>query len=376
MADRPRSIDPLRHDVPIVDATGRPTPQFMRQWMQARRVDEAVVATSDSLAGLEEVFAGHGPRHHAGGDMALDLDSIAGNLNGEKLYGDASLDNVALNNLKVVGYVRATEVGAYSDPEFDTAPAVGFEGGVARIGFSGDGTLTDAYVGRLSAGVFGGIAGTLNRADELGGSGQDSAFHLARPNHTGTQAWGTVDKVGSSLADLATRSAADLNSGILSNDRLASTVALKNAAQMFSSTVTAEGLISNRTAGTSVAIRTTISGGVTYEQLASSDMTFGQSGSARDLRQRRTAASIMNIDNNANGPAELDVTGYGLFGGSTVSAQAVLEARSTARGFLPPRMTTVQRDAISAIPLAGLTVYNTTVGKQQTWDGAAWQDHW
>jgi hypothetical protein len=51
---------------------------------------------------------------------------------------------------------------------------------------------------------------------------------------------------------------------------------------------------------------------------------------------------------------------------------AILSATSTTRGFLPPRMTTTQRDAI-ATPATGLKIYNTTLGTTDTYDGATWQ---
>jgi hypothetical protein len=44
---------------------------------------------------------------------------------------------------------------------------------------------------------------------------------------------------------------------------------------------------------------------------------------------------------------------------TTVSASAQLEVTSTSKGFLPPRMTTAQRDAITS-PADGLIIYNTT----------------
>lgn len=46
-------------------------------------------------------------------------------------------------------------------------------------------------------------------------------------------AWSKIDKTGSSLADLATRSAADLSSGTLADARLSSNVPLKNGANTF-----------------------------------------------------------------------------------------------------------------------------------------------
>ena len=45
-------------------------------------------------------------------------------------------------------------------------------------------------------------------------------------------------------------------------------------------------------------------------------------------------------------------------GTTSVAASALLDMVSTAQGFLPPRMTEAQRDAI-ATPATGLMVYNT-----------------
>lgn len=58
-------------------------------------------------------------------------------------------------------------------------------------------------------------------------------------------------------------------------------------------------------------------------------------------------------------------------GGSSLHASAILQADSTTKGFLPPRVTTTERDAISS-PATGLIVYNTTTGTAQYWNGSAW----
>lgn len=46
-----RPIDPLNIHVPIVDEHGRPTPQFIRQWIQARTInittDDLTIAVDD-----------------------------------------------------------------------------------------------------------------------------------------------------------------------------------------------------------------------------------------------------------------------------------------------------------------------------------------
>ena len=44
---------------------------------------------------------------------------------------------------------------------------------------------------------------------------------------------------------------------------------------------------------------------------------------------------------------------------------------STTKGFIPPRMTTLQRDAISS-PVQGLTIYNTTTKCINYYEPSAW----
>jgi hypothetical protein len=69
------------------------------------------------------------------------------------------------------------------------------------------------------------------------------------------------------------------------------------------------------------------------------------------------------------------VTTYGQsigFFGATV-ASAIVEIQSTTRGFLPPRMTTTQRNAISS-PATGLVLYDSTTNKLQCYNGSTWND--
>ena len=54
-------------------------------------------------------------------------------------------------------------------------------------------------------------------------------------------------------------------------------------------------------------------------------------------------------------------------------ASAVLEVSSTTKGFLPPRMTTTERNAISS-PAAGLVVYDSTTNKLCCYNGSTWND--
>jgi hypothetical protein len=64
-------------------------------------------------------------------------------------------------------------------------------------------------------------------------------------------------------------------------------------------------------------------------------------------------------------------SGGGYFNTTSVNASAVLQADSTTQGFLMPRMTTTQRDAIST-PATGLQIYNTTTNLVNYYNGTVW----
>jgi ubiquinone biosynthesis protein UbiJ len=56
----------------------------------------------------------------------------------------------------------------------------------------------------------------------------------------------------------------------------------------------------------------------------------------------------------------------------TPHSSSILELRSNTLGFLPPRMTAIERNAIPS-PAAGLVVYNTTSSQLNYYDGISWQ---
>lgn len=58
-------------------------------------------------------------------------------------------------------------------------------------------------------------------------------------------------------------------------------------------------------------------------------------------------------------------------GTTNPDASAMLNIESTDKGFLPPRMTNAQRNAISN-PVAGLQIYNTTMNRPNYYNGSAW----
>lgn len=72
--------------------------------------------------------------------------------------------------------------------------------------------------------------------------------------------------------------------------------------------------------------------------------------------------------------AQLSNTLYTYFGSvgiGTTSPGGALDVVSTTKAFLPPRMTTAQRDAIAS-PTAGMVIYNTTTNVLNFHNGTAW----
>jgi hypothetical protein len=66
------------------------------------------------------------------------------------------------------------------------------------------------------------------------------------------------------------------------------------------------------------------------------------------------------------------LTGSVLIGTTySFAASAVLKIDSTTQGFLPPRMTTTQKNAIAS-PVAGLMVYDTTLNLISVYNGTIW----
>jgi hypothetical protein len=62
-----------------------------------------------------------------------------------------------------------------------------------------------------------------------------------------------------------------------------------------------------------------------------------------------------------------------IFNGTSINASAQVQIDSTTQGFLPPRMTTTQKNAIAS-PAAGLVVYDSTTNKLCCYNGTTWND--
>jgi len=80
---------------------------------------------------------------------------------------------------------------------------------------------------------------------------------------------------------------------------------------------------------------------------------------------RNTAAQFMRGN---SGGVGIEITASD----ATINNSALLTLTSTSKGFLPPRMTTSERNAIAS-PSTGLTVYNTTTNVLNWYNGSSWE---
>jgi|WetSurMetagenome_2_1015567.scaffolds.fasta_scaffold04808_4 hypothetical protein len=85
----------------------------------------------------------------------------------------------------------------------------------------------------------------------------------------------------------------------------------------------------------------------------------------------QTLESVLAEGTDAGNKKIINVNQEGI-GTSSPNSSAALEINSTSQGFLPPRMTQAQRDAIT--PVEGLIVYNTTTKRPNFYDGKVWRN--
>jgi hypothetical protein len=88
-----------------------------------------------------------------------------------------------------------------------------------------------------------------------------------------------------------------------------------------------------------------------------------------------TIGNRWSVFDNYDGSEDISVLPDGNVGIATTTPDpsAALDVSSTTKGFLPPRMTIEQRDAIT--PIAGLMIYNTTTNKPNYYNGAEWMNY-
>ena len=104
-----------------------------------------------------------------------------------------------------------------------------------------------------------------------------------------------------------------------------------------------------------------------YNTIQSASWTFFQSTFGLFIGAGNGQSVYLGV----NGSDQLSDVAIGYEAWRSKNASAILDVRSTTKGFLQPRMTTTQRDAI-ATPATGLQVYNTTTNTNDYYNGTSW----
>ena len=106
-----------------------------------------------------------------------------------------------------------------------------------------------------------------------------------------------------------------------------------------------------------------------YNGYATADINFYTSNGVTNAAN--LALKILN-NRSLRAYSDLQVDGSAGIGTSGVVASAKLQVDSTTKGFLPPRMTTTEKNAIAS-PTSGLVVYDTTLNKLCVRGASAWE---
>jgi hypothetical protein len=259
------------------------------------------------------------------------------------------------------------------------------------VRFGSAGTIPVASIGGLGTGVATALAVNTGSAGAIvvngGALGTPSSGALTSctglPISTGVSGLGT-----NVAAFLATPSSANLAAAVTDETGTGSLVfgtspSMTNVSIANASSNTRATLVSGM--ATSVAL-IQIQGTTTssYSSMSFLDSagtqrgSFGFGGSAVSFGYVSTvyfeAGSGIPVAFGAGGAERMRIisTGEVGIGTSSPSTKSVLDLTSTTKGFLPPRMTTAQRDAITSVP-AGLMIYNTTTNKLNFYNGSAWE---
>jgi hypothetical protein len=154
----------------------------------------------------------------------------------------------------------------------------------------------------------------------------------------------------------------------------AGTALYLNSFNIYGSSTTGAGSVFGKISNTNTAGRTLLSFSETpFDALTPTAITrHGSTHSSKpNLLEVFSTGAIELIAGSATS-IFCSTSGMTGIGTTSPNAKAILDVTSTTKGFLPPRMTTTQRDAITSVP-AGLMVYNTTLNKLNVYNGTTWE---
>ncbi len=121
-----------------------------------------------------------------------------------------------------------------------------------------------------------------------------------------------------------------------------------------------------------------IGGGIVFGDGLSGSQVYGRVSLDRGSGEMRVGAVssggyFLTLYSNGSEAARFDTVQSLGIGTTSINASAKVQIDSTTKGFLPPRMTTTQKNAIAS-PAAGLVVYDSTTNKLCCYNGSTWND--
>lgn len=188
------------------------------------------------------------------------------------------------------------------------------------------------------------------------GSSASPGISFANDTDTGFR------RIGSNQVDavLGGSSRFNFSSTILSAENANGGAILNEAASGSNPTIVPDkAALTSGLGGLSGAV-TLIRGGVNRIELLSGETVINNSGGDLDFRVEGDADDKLLF-------CDAGVYAVGI-NQDTPDASSILDMVATSRGVLFPRMTTTQRDAIST-PATGLTIWNTTTGQLEDYNG-------
>ena len=387
-------LDPLTWNEPIVDPkTGRPTPEFIRKWEQQNTINQAGADLSNI-----HVLAGSGLT--GGGALSSDV-TLSANVQAVLNQLSASRGSLIYrgnNQWSILAPGTSTNVltthGAGADPTWAAIPTPAltdthiFVGNgsnlAADVAVSGDATLADT--GALTVtGVHAANGSEPNPSITFGGD-PDTGFYSVSSNHLGLTIGGTNQITWSDGLTLSSVTGGGnqlqmVSEGVTNN--LVRGVTASNSNPPRYTMQRAEGTIASMTAvasggelgrilfsgygGTGFQIGVTLKAATI--ETTPSDTAMGSRYSilmaAIGATAQTEVARFAVAQQNFLGPVKIGSAS------SAPDASSILDIGSTTQGFLPPRMTTTQRNAISS-PADGLRVYDTTLHASFQYQNGSW----
>jgi len=283
----------------------------------------------------------------------------------------------ATNHIRISNSLTNTIIGRDSGQRNTTGTNNSFYGQAA--GDSNTTGVGNSFFGRVS-----GLSNTTGAGNSFFGNGSGQSNTTAGNNSFFGQSSGQLNTIGSSNSFFGSNSGAANTTGASNsffgvNAGFSNTTASSNSffgenaglANTTGANNIAFGRNSGRYAGAGTTAMTSVNNSI---YLGFQTRGLNATGSTNEVV---IGYDVVGLGSNTTVLGNSSTTHgrwYGslLLGTTTNAASSILTMESTTQGFLPPRMTTTQKNAIAS-PATGLVVYDNTLNKLSVFTGLVWE---